>query len=402
MRIWYLNHYASTPDQPMTGAYFLMQALAEQGHDITVFASGFNYYRRKELRLKGFALSCEEKTGDVTMRWVRTLPTSGGAITRLLNMLSYTVVVLALGLFPKAAPQVVMASCPHPFAGFAGWLLAKRWRARFIYEVRDIWPESMIEAGVFSASHPLAKIMRAMQKKFYADAAPVVSVLPYFDRYLQENKLDYKQFLWLPNSVAVQPDALPELPDARHQPEVFTFMYLGGHSKYQGLDTLVEAAKLLEENAVENIRLVLVGDGSEKARLQEKVRSLGLKNLTFRDAVPRSDILRTAGEADAFILHFQAIPLLRYGISNNKLCDYMLAGRPVIFAADAANNPVAEAQCGLTIPPESPQAMADAMQKLHNLPAAERAAMAQKARAYALEHFDVRKQAEKLESALTS
>lgn len=398
MRIWYLNHYASTPDQPVTGAYYLMQALGQSGHEVHIFASGFNYYRRKELRLKGEWFTKRERYEDVHFQWLRTIPTKGGALSRLLNMLSYTLVAIGVGLCAREKPDVVMASCPHPFAGFAGWLLAKYHGAKFVYEIRDIWPESMTQAGIVSEKHPLIWLMFKLQYFLYRRAALMVSVLPKFDRYLQERSIAYRRFLWVPNSVSIERAHLPAL---QNEPsDHFTVMYLGGHSKYQGLDTILEAAALLISQS--HIRFVLVGDGSEKARLMEKAKSLALTNVEFRDAVPRSDIMRVAAEADAFVLHFQAIPLLRYGISNNKLCDYMLAARPVIFAAEAANNSVEESKSGITVPPESPQAMADAIQKLASLPFTERQEMGARAQAYALEHFDVTRQAEKLTQELTA
>ncbi|MDX1975798.1 MAG: glycosyltransferase family 4 protein [Rickettsiales bacterium] len=400
MRIWYLNHYASTPDQPMTGAYYLMQAMAEEGHDITVFASGFHYHRRKELRLSGRLFSKRENFGPLKFIWIRTIPTTGRALTRFLNMLSYTFVTLGVALFTKPKPEVIIATCPHPFAGALGWALSKCFRAKFVYEIRDIWPESLTEGGVVSTTHPLVRLMYHLQRFLYKRADLVVSVLPKLDSYLEERHIAYQQFLWAPNCVLIDAEKLPTPHDIAYQPSPFIMMYLGGHSRYQRLYTLLDAALILQSQGVSSIRLVLVGDGSEKQNLIEKARSMGLTNIEFWDSVPRSEIMSVAAKADAFLLHFQAVPLLKYGISNNKLCDYMLAARPIVFAAEAINNAVEETRSGVSIQPENPQAMASAIQQLAQLSPAERHEMSVRAQAYAIEHYDVRKQAQKLTAVL--
>jgi glycosyltransferase involved in cell wall biosynthesis len=108
------------------------------------------------------------------------------------------------------------------------------------------------------------------------------------------------------------------------------------------------------------------------------------------------------GEADAFIYHVRDLPVLRYGISSNKLCDYLASGRPVIFAANSSNNPVAEAQAGISIPPENPQALAAAIVRLQALPFEERVRMGENGVEYARRNLDVRVLAQRLESALSN
>src|SRR5688572_28254284 len=107
MRVWVFNQYASTPDQPTTGAYFLLKSLADKGVDVTVFAAGFNYYRRKEIRLGSSLLTKAETDGNLTFQWLRTTPTSGRAITRMINMISYLTLSVAVAMFKKNKPDIV-------------------------------------------------------------------------------------------------------------------------------------------------------------------------------------------------------------------------------------------------------------------------------------------------------
>src|SRR4051794_39037326 len=115
MRIWIFNHYASTPDQPMTGAYYLAKALVERGHSVRIFASSFSYYKHQELRLRGLQLCRTETRDGIDFTWVRTTPYSGRSVGRLVNMLSYSITAVLSALFRREKPDVVIGTCPHLF-----------------------------------------------------------------------------------------------------------------------------------------------------------------------------------------------------------------------------------------------------------------------------------------------
>src|SRR6267378_3254149 len=135
----------------------------------------------------------------------------------------------------------------------------------------------------------------------------------------------------------------------------------------------------------------------------ELARELNLRNVEFRDAVPKSELHRVLEEADAFILSMRDLPeLYRYGISFNKLCDYVAAGRPVLFAGNPSNNVVAEFQCGIVVPPENPQAFAAAIRKFENMTPEQRAEMGRNGIRCAKERFDIALLADRLETMLLS
>ena len=397
MRIWVFNHYASTPDQPTTGAYFLLKALADRGMDVTVFASGFNYYRRKELRLGSNLFTKAEVNGNLTFQWIRTTPTSGRALSRMINMISYTTVALFVALFKKEKPDIVIGVCPHPFAGFAAWLVSAIKGGRFMYEIRDIWPESLTEGKLLSPTGFIARALTVLQKFLYKKADRIISVLPGVDTYLREIGVDDKKFVWIPNGVMINPEELPvPKTDAG---ETFTAMYIGGHSKYHALDDLLDAAAILQ-NKGSDIKIVLIGDGSEKPRLIQRAHDMELKNVEFRDAVPRTEIPNVVGDASCFVITSRSMPIHRYGISPNKLCDAMLAGKPIIMALPAANDLVTQTGAGFSIAPQQPALLAESMLKMRDVPAAERVKMGQRGQQYALQNFDAANLAERFLQSL--
>jgi glycosyltransferase involved in cell wall biosynthesis len=138
--------------------------------------------------------------------------------------------------------------------------------------------------------------------------------------------------------------------------------YTGGHAISNSLHTIVESARLMQSN--DKIQFVFVGNGQEKQNLIEQAK--GLENVIFLDPVPKSQIHEILTKMDILLITWNKSPLYRFGISPNKIFDYMMAAKPVIHATDAPNTFVDEAGCGIAIPPENPNALANAIVMLHN------------------------------------
>jgi glycosyltransferase involved in cell wall biosynthesis len=149
------------------------------------------------------------------------------------------------------------------------------------------------------------------------------------------------------------------------------------------LETLIDAARLLDPDEV---RMVVVGHGPERSQLVE--RAAGARNVAFVGPIPKGDVAAALQLFDACYVGYRRSPLYRFGVSPNKLYDYMAAGRAVLFAADAANQPVQEADCGLTVAPEDPAALAGAITALAAASEAERARLGANARAYVERHHE--------------
>jgi glycosyltransferase involved in cell wall biosynthesis len=159
--------------------------------------------------------------------------------------------------------------------------------------------------------------------------------------------------------------------------------YAGSHGKPNALDTLLDAAALLQH---EPLHFALVGDGHEKQHLAARVQAEGLTNVSLLPAIPKAQIPSFLSAIDIAYIGWQRVPLYRFGIAPNKLMDYMMAGCAVLHAVEAGNDPVAEAGCGLTVAPESPQAVADGLRRLAAMPESERHTMGERGRGYVLTH----------------
>jgi glycosyltransferase involved in cell wall biosynthesis len=204
---------------------------------------------------------------------------------------------------------------------------------------------------------------------------------------------------WIPNGVDMELMPFPQVP-APH--DLFIVMYAGSHGLANALDSVLDAAAILNKDAPGRFCFRFLGDGRNKRELRRRVETENIANVVFEDQVPRRQIFSILQDADAFIIATKKTDLYRYGISLNKLHEYMAAARPTIFAGESRNNPIAEASAGITVAPEDPRAIARAVQTVALMSTDERWAMGLRARRYVEEHHDFTVLARRLELVLQS
>jgi glycosyltransferase involved in cell wall biosynthesis len=291
-------------------------------------------------------------------------------------------------LLSEGKPDAVIASSTYPMDIWVARRIARRAGAALVFEVHDLWPLSPIELSGMSPRHPFALLCGAAERAACRDADVVVSMLPCVHAHLAGRGLDLTRLAIVPNGIApddwaAPPQALREdvaaaLAGARGRTVVG---YAGSMGRPNALDTLLDAAALLRS---EPFSFVLVGDGHERARLARRVEAEALSNVALLPPIPKAQVPALLAAVDIAYIGWQRTPIYRFGIAPNKLMDYMMAGCAVLHSVEAGNDPVAEAGCGLTVPPESAAAVADGLRRLAALPAGERRAMGARGRAHVL------------------
>ncbi len=401
MNIWIFNHYAITPDMPGgTRHYDLGRELVKRGNQVVIFASSFHHYLHREMRLKASEQWKVEDVDGVTFVWVRTPSYWWNDRSRMRNMVVFMLRAWWLGRkLPKLAPKigkpdVIIGSSPHLLTPLAAYRVARHHQAKFIMEVRDLWPQTIIDMGELSLRSPITKALQALEKFLYHRAERIITLLPLAYEYITGCGIPREKIVWIPNGIDLDRFDSTLIPEAKH--ESFQVMYLGAHGQANALDVLLQAAEMTQAQGDPEIRFVLIGDGPKKPQLMELARQMELTNVEFHNPVPKDEVSKVLQEADAFVFNLEKTEVFRYGISSNKLFDYMAAARPVIFSVQSSNNPVEEAQCGLTVPPRDPQALADAVIKLYQMPQEEREAMGRRGREYVEKYHAIPVLAEEL------
>lgn len=385
MKIWIVNHYATPPERGYsTRHYSLARELNKYGHEVTVIASGTQHLNKSYKKQVSHSLEVWQDS------WVKFLflPTpdyQGNGIRRLWNMVYFARKLLQLPRKVHERPDIIIGSSVHPFAVWAAERIAASYQIPFCFEVRDLWPQTLIDMKAIGRYHPLAVVLRYLEAYLYRKANRIITLLPYAYEYISKLGIPKEKIEYLPNGVDLNLFSDISLPqDANKQ---LTVMYLGSHGPTNGLDTLVQAAAELEKDPISQpIHWRLIGEGLKKPQLKAKIAQLGLKSIRLEDSVPKSQVPQIITEADIFVFHLLEIEVFKYGISPNKLFDYLASQRPILFACASRNNPVAEAGAGVTVPPQNPKAMAEAIRQLAALSPDERVEMGRRGRAY-VEHY---------------
>ncbi|MCK9549663.1 glycosyltransferase family 4 protein [Aquamicrobium sp.] len=379
--VWILNHYAQEPGGAGGTRHFsLGRYLPESGWKATIIAASTEHPTGRQRLDDGESFRLDVHDG-VPFLWLRTPPYFGNGTDRIRNMLAYTRAVLkSENLSRLDPPDVIIGSSVHPLAAWAGRRLARRYGVPFVFEVRDLWPQTLIDMGRLTYRHPLAVALRWLETSLYRSAQRTIVLLPKAGEYIEPLGIPQEKIVWIPNGADLDLFVAQEVLTSS---DTFTLMYFGAHGGANGLETVLQAMQIVGgDPANERIVLRLIGDGPLKPSLIAKARELGLKNVRFEEPVPKNRIPEIAAEADAFVFNLIDAPVFRYGISSNKLFDFMAAQRPVLFCSASANNPIAETGAGMTIPPANPAALAAAIVEMASLPAARRREMGEAGRRY--------------------
>jgi glycosyltransferase involved in cell wall biosynthesis len=392
MNILLINHYAGSMRHGMEyRPYYLAREWVRLGHRVNIVASSESHIRR-QAPLLGGTTRLDETIDGIDYTWLATPPYRGNGAGRVRNMAAF---VLRLRrdsevLARRLQPDVVIASSTYPLDIWPAARIARLAGARLLFELHDLWPLSPMELGGYSRWHPFIMLLQAAEDFACRQADAIVSILPRVREHLEAHGMAPHKLHLVPNGVdpaewedesAALPPALDAALDDLRMRGKFVVGYAGTHGLSNALETLLEAAQRLKDRP---IAFMLVGAGPEKPALLRRALELGLANVQFFDAVPKSMVPALLRHFDLAYIGWRRQPLYRFGISPNKLIDYMMAARPVLHAVEAGNDPVAEAGCGLTVAPEDPQAVADGILALLALGTDGRAALGRRGRAYAL------------------
>lgn len=390
--VWMLNHYAQEPGYGGGTRHFdLAKHLPAYGWTASIIAAGTELNTGRQ-RLKSGETHRLDTFDGIHFLWLSTPTYTGNGLGRLRNMVRYSVRALGEATDVLPRPDAIIGSSVHPFAAWSGARLASRYGVPFVFEVRDLWPETLIDMGTLTRKHPIAVAMRALEGHLYRRADKIITLLPHAHDYIRRFGIPASKVVWVPNGVDLDrfPSPKPPAPGTS-----FSLMYFGAHGGANGLDNVLSAMRLLRDHPV---RLRLIGDGPAKPSLMKLASDL--PSVQFEPPVPKNAIPAIAAEADAFVFNLIDAPVFKYGISSNKLFDFMAAGRPIVFACDASNNPVADAGAGVTVRPGNPDELRDAILRLSKASADDRIEMGNRARAYVEKNHDFRSLAGKLASIL--
>jgi len=390
--IWILNHHAITPNiGGGTRHYDFASELVRRGYTVYIFASSFIHYQYVNL------LAQDEPYRDIDIDgihwvWINTRSYRGNGKDRILGMIQYyRFMTRNYRKFSK--PDCIIGSAVHLLACAAGCRIAKILNVKCISEIRDLWPETLIELGSLRRNSLIAKAMYLLEKYVYRKSDKIVVTAPGMADYIEQRGIDRGKIVYINNGVDVKSfdDRLKQYHcgdvNITFNQDRFRVLYLGAFGRANAIDTLIDAAIKLKN--MEGIDFILIGDGPEKKRLETKASDSGLCNMFFYPSVSKQYVPDILTKADCLVFSAVDSPLYKYGISANKLFDYLCSGKPIIFAINTINDIIETSGAGISIDPENPVQMAEAILSLYNIDPLEREKIGAKGRVFIEKNFDI-------------
>jgi len=402
VKILYVSQYFP-PEMgaPAARAAELARHWSEAGHEVSVLTGFPNHPTGTvppEWRDRLKRLAYRERVGrtDVYRTWLWPLP-NRKSHERMRNYASFCVSAALRGLIlPR--PDVVIASSPQLLVGLSGWWLAFSRQIPFVFEVRDLWPESLPAVGVSDEDSLLHHTLAGIAGFLYERADRIVVVSPAFkDRLVADWRVPAEKIAVVENGVETDLFS-PEAAGAeglRKQlglESKFVASYVGTMGNAHGLETLLDAAARLQKTS--RIAFLLVGEGAEKERIRTQARTRALTNIQFLGQQPRQEIPAYIAASDACLVLLKKTDVFKTVIPT-KMLEFMSCARPVILGVDGqARQIVEEAGAGLVIEPENATALARAISSLDSNPQLA-TTLGQKGREYIVKRFCRARTAEK-------
>lgn len=393
--IWIVNQYAGSPIHGMEFRhYYLAKEFVKAGCNVYIISGSYSHLFKQEPNIRG-NFTFEDIQG-INYCWVKIPPYGKStSLGRFMNMLKFMFMLNKLPLDRLNKPDSIIVSSPSLFPIVRAKRWAQKFNAKLFFEIRDIWPLSLKELAGVSSFNPLIFMMRQFEKFAYKNSDYIISVLPGGYLHLKENGVQLNKISCIPNGIDLDevshPMPLEKSIDEQLPQNKFIVGYAGSIGVSNALDWFIHAAIALKDN--KEIAFVIFGNGAEKEKFIQL--SKGCENIQFYDPVKKEQFQSLLNRFDVCYIGWKNDALYRFGISANKLFDYMYSAKPIIHSVSAYNDPVKDAKAGISIPPENTEEIINAILKLKNMSNSERKELGGNGRAYVLANHSYKALAEK-------
>ena len=335
MNVWIINHYAMRMYEDLSGRHFwLSKILIENNHKPLLIGSSNNHFSKREFNIRGY-----NSNGGIDFFFLKGISYKSNGFWRVADMLLFSLKLLLkskkIVLINK--PDIIIASSPHLLSLLGASLLAKKFRVPLITEYRDLWPESMIAYGVIRSSSFVAKLLYRLERFLYKVSTYIVMTWEGGTDYLQnvhgfDESVTNKTY-HISNGVSLNQfdKSINNYSDKKLMAissERIVFTYTGSISKVNDLIVLVKAFELIASKGV-NVELKIYGNGTQKVLINQYIQNNSISNVSYMGSIKKEEVPEVLKKSDINVLHNKSTRLDAYGQSQNKLFEYLAAGRPV-------------------------------------------------------------------------
>lgn len=374
--IWLVNQYATSGINGDEGRHTCLSAeLSKLGYAVTLIRSSASHlspYFVRKLKLSGIRDQGIYSCLDIPLVQYET----ARGIKRVASWFQFAIKIpFVKKKYGLNRPAYIIYSSPSPI-GFLGAMVASKLHsARLIYEVRDIWPLTLIKIGGVSKFNPLVLLMAQIEKLACVRSSAVISNLKGAESHFSTKGLEEGKFEWIPNGIAtvdfdnfdIDRESGCSYDSDR---KIFVVGYTGTVGVANALDVVIDAAEKLCRLNVRGRKIVfrVLGSGSEKAKLERRVSEHGLDNVEFYEKIPKDQVRFFLDDCNICLISWLNSELYEFGVAANKYFDYFYSSKPVISCYSGRYDPVQEFDCGFSIPAGDSDALVQAVLKASQMP----------------------------------
>lgn len=366
MQILYFHQHFSTPSGATgTRSYEMAQKLIASGHQVTMVCGSYNvgatgldgafYKGRRQGRVDGIGV----------IEFDLSYSNADSFLKRSMLFLRFAMHSVKIAMSAKY--DVLFATSTPLTASLPGIFASLIRRKKFVFEVRDLWPE--LPKAMGAIRNPIVLFaMSLLEKLSYASSDACIGLSPGIVAGIKKRSSKDLPVHMIPNGCDLAFFATPsvhvKLPLAISDDQLLV-CFTGAHGVANGLDNVLDAAALLQQQVADRVIFLFIGEGKEKAHLQQRAQQQGLNNCIFHPAIPKHQLVSVLHQCDVGMMPLANVPAFYYGTSPNKFFDYLSAGLPVVnnypgWLADMIN----QYEIGLAVEPDNPSALADAFLSL--------------------------------------
>lgn len=358
MNIWIVNHYAIPPSMGgLVRHYYFSKYLQEKGHKVKIFTSSKIHNTDINI-IKDKSLYKEEVVDGIEYTFVRSREYSGNGVDRIVNIMDFPFKMWkAMKVFlNQKIPDVIYTSSPDLFVAFFALLFGRRCHIPVVVEVRDLWPESIVEYSGMSARNPIIQILYQLEKWIYKKADQLIFTIEGGKDYIQDKKwnqvIDLNKINYINNGV----DLLEYQNDIKQYPiededledeNKFNVVYVGSIRKANHIENLVKVAEELKNRNENDVKILVYGEGTDKKSLQSQCEELQLSNIVFKGKVEKKYIPFILSKSSLNILNYKQASTWKYGGSQNKQFEYLASGRPICANVKMGYSIIEKNKCGV-------------------------------------------------------
>jgi glycosyltransferase involved in cell wall biosynthesis len=364
--IWIVNQFAGTPDSGWGERhYYFSKNWIEKGYNVTIISGSFNHMFTKMPEAPN--LFNFELVNGTRFCWVKTPIYNPKSAMRFWSFLVFAFKIYFLPVKKLGKPDVIVVSSMPIFPVLTGYFLKIRYSAsRFYFEIRDIWPLTLILLGKVSTWHPAVIFIGWFEKFGYKKADKIVSLLPNAAEHFEEIARCGNKFVYIPNGLddgVLVNESIPGKFKSLIPVDKFIIGYTGTLGLANALEYFVAAAGLLKED--KRFYFIIVGDGYLKDELTETSKDFG--NILFLPKIRKNQVANMLSYFDVCFVGRNDTPLFKHGVSANKYFDYMLASKPILDSNNLIKDPVELSGCGRIVKPDSAEAIRDGIIELFEM-----------------------------------